>query len=94
MRPRLEPVDPAYLMGLREHVHHVLRRAIIAGELPAGTWLNERQMATELGVSTTPLKEALRRLDGVGLKGIVAEPLPGSGLGAAIMERLRKAAAR
>lgn len=75
MRPRLEPVDPAYLMGLREHVHHVLRRAIIAGELPAGTWLNERQMATELGVSTTPLKEALRRLESEGL--VATEPRRG-----------------
>ena len=37
---------------------------------------------------------AMRRLDASGLDGIVAEPLPETGLGAAIMERLRKAAAR
>jgi DNA-binding GntR family transcriptional regulator len=74
-RPRLEPVDPAYLKGLREHVHETLRRAIIAGEIPSGTVLNERQVATELGVSTTPLKEALRRLEGEGL--VVTEPRRG-----------------
>ncbi len=74
-RSRLAPVDPAYLRGLREHVHDVLRRAIIGGELPAGSWLIERQLAAELGVSTTPLKEALRRLE---LEGLVAtEPRRG-----------------
>lgn len=37
---------------------------------------------------------AMRRLDAAGLDQIVAEPVPEDGLGAAIMERLRKAAAR
>jgi DNA-binding GntR family transcriptional regulator len=73
--PRLQPVDPVYLKGLREHVHDLLRRAIIAGELPSGAILNERQMAEQLGVSTTPLKEALRRLEGEGL--VVTEPRRG-----------------
>jgi DNA-binding GntR family transcriptional regulator len=73
--PRLRPVDPAYLKGLREHVHELLRRAIIIGELPSGVILNERQMAEQLGVSTTPLKEALRRLEGEGL--VVTEPRRG-----------------
>jgi DNA-binding GntR family transcriptional regulator len=73
--PRLQPVAPAYLRGLREHVHELLRRAIIAGELPSGTILKERQMAEQLGVSTTPLKEALRRLEGEGL--VATEPRRG-----------------
>lgn len=75
VRARLDPVDPAFLKGLREHVHDVLRRAIIAGELPAGAVLNERQVAEELGVSTTPLKEALRQLEGEGL--VQTEPRRG-----------------
>ncbi len=74
-RARLEPVDPAYLKGLREHVHETLRRAIIVGDIPSGTVLNERQVAQELGVSTTPLKEALRRLEGEGL--VLTEPRRG-----------------
>jgi L-threonylcarbamoyladenylate synthase len=37
---------------------------------------------------------AMRRLDAAGLKSIIAEALPNNGLGAAIMERLEKAAAR
>jgi L-threonylcarbamoyladenylate synthase len=40
------------------------------------------------------LYAAMRRLDGLGLQRILALPVPGEGLGAAIMERLRKAAAR
>ncbi len=75
VRPPLDPVDPALLRGLREHVHDVLRRAIISGELPAGARLNERQLADELGVSTTPLKEALRRLETEGL--VATEPRRG-----------------
>jgi len=73
--PRLQPVDPAYLKGLRAHVRDALRRAIIAGELPSGTVLNERQTAEQLGVSTTPLKEALRQLEAEGL--VVIEPRRG-----------------
>lgn len=75
MRARLAPVDPVFLKGLREHVHETLRRAIIGGDIPSGTVLNERQVALELGVSTTPLKEALRRLEGEGL--VVTEPRRG-----------------
>ncbi len=74
-RAPLEPVDPAFLRGLREHVHDVLRRAIISGDIPAGARLNERQLADELGVSTTPLKEALRRLETEGL--VATEPRRG-----------------
>jgi L-threonylcarbamoyladenylate synthase len=37
---------------------------------------------------------AMRRLDAAGLELIIAEPVPESGLGRAIMERLKKAAAR
>ncbi|CAH1653687.1 GntR family transcriptional regulator [Hyphomicrobiales bacterium] len=63
----LESLDPNLLKGLREHVHEKLRQAIIVGRLPTGTLLNERKVAAELGVSTTPLKEALRRLEHEGL---------------------------
>lgn len=71
-RARLIPFDAAQLMGLREHVHATLRSAIVSGEIPTGDTLNERQIAEDLGVSTTPVKEALRRLEGEGL--IITEP--------------------
>lgn len=43
-----------------------LRRRIISGELPPGEHLNQEQLAEHLGVSTTPLREALRRLESDG----------------------------
>ena len=40
------------------------------------------------------LVATLRRLDRLGLDGVVVEPVPESGIGRAIMDRLRRAAAR
>lgn len=71
----LEPVDAEVLKGLREHVHKRLRQAIVSGQLRSGAMLNERQIASQLGVSTTPLKEALRRLEVEGF--VVTEPRRG-----------------
>ncbi len=48
----------------------------------------------DLREAAANLYAAMRRLDAAELDGIVAEPLPESGLGAAIMERLRRASAR
>jgi L-threonylcarbamoyladenylate synthase len=53
--------------------------------------LSSRQ---DLREAAANLYGAMRRLDQVGLELIVAEPVPETGLGVAIMERLRKAAAR
>jgi L-threonylcarbamoyladenylate synthase len=48
----------------------------------------------DLREAAANLYGAMRRLDEAGLDLIVAEPVPETGLGVAIMERLRKAAAR
>lgn len=48
----------------------------------------------DLREAAANLYGAMRRLDEAGLNLIVAEPVPETGLGVAIMERLRKAAAR
>jgi len=44
-----------------------LRGRILSGELPAHATLREQALAEELGVSRTPVREALRRLDSAGL---------------------------
>lgn len=44
-----------------------LRDMIIEGLLPAGARLNERALCDQLGVSRTPLREALRQLSAQGL---------------------------
>jgi DNA-binding GntR family transcriptional regulator len=63
----LDRLDPSLTISLRDHVHRALRLAIIGGRFPHQSRLNERQLAEELGVSTTPLKEALRQLEVDGL---------------------------
>ncbi len=40
-----------------------LRRRVVAGELPPGLSINEARLADELGVSRTPLRQALARLE-------------------------------
>ncbi|MCR6483054.1 GntR family transcriptional regulator [Amycolatopsis sp. OK19-0408] len=49
------------------YAYEELRRRILAGELVQGQPISQEQLAAELGVSTTPLREALRRLDAEGL---------------------------
>lgn len=45
-----------------EHVREWLRRAILSGQLPSGARLVQAEIAKELGVSITPVREALRDL--------------------------------
>jgi DNA-binding GntR family transcriptional regulator len=44
-----------------------LRSAIQAGQLPPGTRLREVELAESLGLSRTPVREALSRLESEGL---------------------------
>lgn len=46
----------------RQQAYAVLRSAIVCGELRPGTRLSENELAGELGVSRTPVREALLRL--------------------------------
>lgn len=52
---------------LVDEVAFRIERAILDGELAAGTELNQEQLCARLGVSRTPLREALRRLEAHGL---------------------------
>jgi DNA-binding GntR family transcriptional regulator len=49
-----------------------LRKAILDGALRPPAWLRESELARELGVSRTPVREALKRLSGEGLVTITA----------------------
>lgn len=57
---------------LRDDVHRHLRDAIIDGTLEPGEQLRDAELATWLGVSRTPVREALLRLAQAGL--VVAQP--------------------
>lgn len=49
-------------MTKSETAYAVLRERILARDLAPGRVLQQRELAAELGISTTPLREALRRL--------------------------------
>ncbi|MDO4938587.1 MAG: GntR family transcriptional regulator [Lachnospiraceae bacterium] len=52
---------------LREVVFNTIRDAIIKGDLKPGERLLEIQLAEKLGVSRTPIREAIRKLENEGL---------------------------
>ena len=56
----------AYL-PLRDVVFNTLREAILKGDLKPGERLMELQLAAQLGVSRTPIREAIRMLEQEGL---------------------------
>lgn len=60
-----EPPIPRSL--LRDNVYTRLRDAIVDGTLTPGERLHDQQLATWLGVSRTPVREALLRLAQAGL---------------------------
>jgi DNA-binding GntR family transcriptional regulator len=56
-------------MLLKEQAYEQIKRAILGGDFPPGSFLAERQLAERLGMSKTPVKAALERLE---LEGFVA----------------------
>ena len=54
-------------LPLRDVVFNTLRQAILRGELQPGERLMEIQLAQRLGVSRTPVREAIRKLELEGL---------------------------
>jgi DNA-binding GntR family transcriptional regulator len=54
---------------LQDRAYEELKGLIQRGTYPAGTFLSERQLAGKLGMSKTPIKSALTRLD---MEGFVA----------------------
>ena len=58
-----------------ERAYTVLRDALATGQFPAGSPLREEVIANMAGVSRTPVREAIRRLDAEGL----VEVLPNRG---------------
>ncbi|WP_054007814.1 GntR family transcriptional regulator [Cypionkella psychrotolerans] len=59
--------EPTTVQTLGQSVHDRLRGMILAGELPSGTPLQEKLFAERLGVSRTPVREAVAKLTSEGL---------------------------
>ena len=71
-------------LPLRDVVFNTLRRAILKGDLKPGERLMEIALAEKLGVSRTPIREAIRKLELEGL--VVMAPRKGAKV-ASITER-------
>ena len=63
MEKKLEPIQLDSYQPLREVVCEALRKAIRRGILRPGERLMEIQIAEDLGVSRTPVREAIRKLE-------------------------------
>lgn len=68
---RSTPVKPDNSISVQgsvaDRVYSLLRERIAHGEIERGTRLHQEDLAVELGVSRTPVREALRRLSAEGL---------------------------
>ena len=60
-------VDMDEFLPLRDVVFNTLRKAILTGQLKPGERLMEVHLANSLGVSRTPIREAIRKLELEGL---------------------------
>lgn len=61
---------------LREHVYEQLKRRLLTGKIRPGTRMMEIDLAADLGVSRTPVREAIRELSKEGL--VTIEPRRGA----------------
>lgn len=59
--------EPFPYRGKRDYLVERLTEAILRGELPAGRWLRQDDIAARYRVSPTPVREALRMLEAHGL---------------------------
>jgi DNA-binding GntR family transcriptional regulator len=57
---------------LKAEVFDVLHENILSGQYPAGSWLRQEEISKRLGVSMTPVREALDLLVSTGLAERVA----------------------
>jgi DNA-binding GntR family transcriptional regulator len=64
----LDPADgEASVQPLAAVAYDQILDAVVAGKLPGGTVVQERLLARLLNLSRTPIREAIRRLEGEGL---------------------------
>lgn len=61
-----QPV-PLQIASVVDQVYTAIRERIYSGALPRGSRVHQEDLAAELGVSRTPVREALRRLAAEGL---------------------------
>jgi DNA-binding GntR family transcriptional regulator len=85
----LESVPPVRSAALAHHVHARLRSDILFARLRPGQALSENQLAQQLGVSRTPVREAIQALVREHL--VVVQPQRGTRVARLSMQRIREA---
>lgn len=71
MEKELTIVSADEYLPLRDVVFNTLRQAILKGEMEPGERLMEITLANKLGVSRTPIREAIRKLELEGLVNMI-----------------------
>jgi len=79
------PPTPAALV---DEIASTLQVRVLRGEIPSGTRLGQESLAAEFGVSRTPVREALRKLQATGL--LVVTPNKGAVVRAPSVRELRE----
>ncbi|AYB41582.1 GntR family transcriptional regulator [Brevibacillus laterosporus] len=69
-----DTIKPIKRISFRDEVYLTLKKAIVTLELQPEQRLNDKELAEDFGISRTPVREALKRLEDEGL----VESIPGS----------------
>jgi DNA-binding GntR family transcriptional regulator len=64
--PKLSPLSPTNSISIERQVYQALRQALMSGSIAPGATLTSRPISVALGVSSTPVREALKRLESDG----------------------------
>jgi DNA-binding GntR family transcriptional regulator len=83
MSEHLADIEPLGRSSVEQRAAQALRELILAGRLPEGTPLVQRELADRLGISQTPIRGALIELERTGLVEV-------TGTGRALVRRLTR----
>ena len=56
------PAAKRPIMTMKHQIYQILKKEICDGNLPPGKWLQEKELAEQLNVSRSPVREALKQL--------------------------------
>jgi DNA-binding GntR family transcriptional regulator len=59
----MNKLSASRIRPIRDEVYHILRKEIMTGVYKPGDRLQEESLAEQLGISRTPVREALRKLE-------------------------------